>query len=738
MALFQPTNVIPSTFNGTGTVDATQNIAVSWQVNGNSPMVAYRIVIMQNDTESTEMLSTGKLTLVTPFYGTNYKGDAVPFRMNIPVSRIAEAGIVNGYEKGYKMVITQWWGATDDTSVTQSSASYFITRALPTVTMGVIPTQFTFLRHTFTAAYAQAEGDAIQWARWELERDMGAFEKVADTGKIYGTAELKFEYVSFLPSSKYRIKCTIETENGVEADTGWTEFNTWRNDLDNIAPIVACPLCDRDAVRVGVHGNAYMYGTPVGTYSYVSNVFGHTGVNLPQGSSVTWCGPINQSLLIPPIYSIAVSFMGAEGAFLRFQCDNDSIEIAYTDNSLLEIKRAGELIFSHEMAVPEGATVNLVLRNRKVNIYTYFNGVSTYVEEDIYAWERETIDAIIASGECTINYIYAEHRDMDDFIAESIAKDTSHYPGMNDDTMFIVVPDGTLRTGEQNIDHLDAINNFGVFRQKKGHPEIQHVIDYPMGFNDLYDYGAASQNTYQYTIYPTYPNEASDYNLASYTQSREVTPVWWNYTVLTAYKDSAGYYHVIDEYRFALDVGSGNVGNNNTPTMWQNFTRYPVRQRVSSNYRSGTLTAFIGKVENDRYIDSVDLMWELYGLSTNGLTKFLKTRKGDLMMIETSAPIAQQIGDKFAEQPAKISLPWVEVGSTEEISVVGNAMLMDAPFLYVDLADGNLKMLYYPEYVDSGAFELNGGSLYLIDPGIYDEKDYSMGTDKNLTLKVAE
>ena len=56
----------------------------------------------------------------------------------------------------------------------------------------------------------------------------------------------------------------------------------------------------------------------------------------------------------------------------------------------------------------------------------------------------------------------------------------------------------------------------------------------------------------------------------------------------------------------------------------------------------------------------------------------------------------------------------------------------------VPMADGNLKMLYYEEYVSSGAFELNEGSLYLMNPGIYDEQDYSMGTDKNLTLKVAE
>ena len=76
MALFQPTNVYPSTLSGegAGTVDATQALTVSWQVNGNSPMVAYQIKIMQNDTDSTLKFDSGKTTLATPFFGTNMRG----------------------------------------------------------------------------------------------------------------------------------------------------------------------------------------------------------------------------------------------------------------------------------------------------------------------------------------------------------------------------------------------------------------------------------------------------------------------------------------------------------------------------------------------------------------------------------------------------------------------------------------------------------------------------------------
>ena len=102
----------------------------------------------------------------------------------------------------------------------------------------------------------------------------------------------------------------------------------------------------------------------------------------------------------------------------------------------------------------------------------------------------------------------------------------------------------------------------------------------------------------------------------------------------------------------------------------KNFTPYPVRQRGNANYRSGTLTAYIGKARNGQYVDSVELMEALNALSTSKMTKFLKTRKGEILRVETSAPISMQVGDKYAVQPAKITLPWVEVGSAKGASII--------------------------------------------------------------------
>jgi hypothetical protein len=213
-------------------------------------------------------------------------------------------------------------------------------------------------------------------------------------------------------------------------------------------------------------------------------------------------------------------------------------------------------------------------------------------------------------------------------------------------------------------------------------------------------------------------------------------PCWWEYSVLCCTQNDIGDYIVKSEYRFALDVSSGNVGNNNSPTMQQNFTQYPMRQPVSSNYRSGSLGAFIGKVENDQYTDSVRLMDELYGLSTNGMTKFLKTRKGQIFRIETSAPVVMQIGDKYAQQPAKIALPWVEVGDASGVNILGdNAMIFGAPRFTVDPETMELIMSYNT-YSSMGedSFALSNQNLYLVNPGIYSQSSFSLNSAKEVIL----
>ena len=211
MALFMPTAVTPSLTGalGNGVVDASKDMAVSWQVNGNTPMTAFQIVLYKNDTNSTQIYSTGKLTEGCPFYGKNAKGVPQTFSYTLAASALSGAGMVNG--EAYKLVITQWWSDTE--SVVQSSASAFITRAAPVLTMGEIGT-ISSKNATFTADYSQEQGDALNWVRWRIAYADDTANPFYDTQNLYGVSDLSASYDGFFSGEQYAVRLSVQTERG--------------------------------------------------------------------------------------------------------------------------------------------------------------------------------------------------------------------------------------------------------------------------------------------------------------------------------------------------------------------------------------------------------------------------------------------------------------------------------------------------------------------------------------------
>ena len=218
--LYQPSNISPDQINSTGTVDITQDLDVSWRVNGDSAMTAYKIDFFQNNAASTAVYSTGKVTLDTPFWGVDYTGAAKYYTATIASATLTGAGMANGNE--YKFLITQWWSSDD--SVQQYTASLFITRAMPTLSITAIPNPLTSKVHSFTATYSQAQGDGIRWVQWEISEDGTESDPFVNTGPIYGTGELQVDYDGFLTGTTYTIRCTVETANGIDVTTGWVDF----------------------------------------------------------------------------------------------------------------------------------------------------------------------------------------------------------------------------------------------------------------------------------------------------------------------------------------------------------------------------------------------------------------------------------------------------------------------------------------------------------------------------------
>ena len=464
--LNQPANITPDEINGTGTVDVSKDLKVSWRVSGTSAMTAYQISIYENTAASTQLYTTGEVTLDSPFWGVNYAGTIQYYTAILDHTTLNALGVDNGNE--YKMLIKQWW--SEDDYVEQTTASIILARDAPTLALDAIDNPITDKEYTFTATYTQAQGDTIKWVRWQIAYADDTANPFYDTGEIYGTGELQVNYDGFLTGTKYAVKCTVETQNGVDATTGWSEVNV-----------------------------SYSLPTATGTASAC----------MVQGESCVWV-----------------------------------------------------------------------------------------------SWDQ------------------------------------------------VVSADG-----------------YSVMRQTAGDNRLIKIADVSATATQLRDYSARSGFTYIYYVFPAG-------SLAYLTQPMVSDPIavqYWFWSIIEAVPTGQkNEYSVEKTYIFRLNVSEGNMSNNNSPTVSQNFTRYPTRQGVSANYASGTLGGYIGSISKDTltYSDTAVRAEELFALSTTTNALFLLDPKGNFRKIHTSAPTTLQIDHKKAIMPQTMTVSWVEIGSAENCHTI--------------------------------------------------------------------
>lgn len=218
MAIYQPTNITPSTFLGTsvGVIDADDNVSISWQVNGTSALIGFSVAIYENTTASDLVHRFGYSLTNNPFYGTDEKGNP-RFYVYEPGSTWAANGLSNG--NTYKLKITQVWKNNPGDSEEMQKQTYqnsdviFVARAKPSVSVSPGSGTLSSVSQTFTGAYAQAQNDALEWVRWVLSDSAG--NVLDDTGTVY-TGVLSYTYDGFFSGQTYSLKCTVQTSSGAE------------------------------------------------------------------------------------------------------------------------------------------------------------------------------------------------------------------------------------------------------------------------------------------------------------------------------------------------------------------------------------------------------------------------------------------------------------------------------------------------------------------------------------------
>lgn len=686
MALFQPTNITPSVLGelGNGTVDITQDLTVTWQVNGNSAMTAFEIVFYQNNAGSSQLYTTGKVTEGCPFYGTNYAGKVIPFSYTIPTASLTGAGMANG--NTYKLVITQYW--SDKDSVTQVSAAAFVTRAAPTLVIDNMPETLAAKNATFTATYTQAQGDALNWVRWQIADADHLDNPFYDTGNIYGTAQLQAQYDGFFRESNYAVQCLVQTENGVDVSTGWQTFSVdyAASSLEG-AVQVRQERGDRSALLVSWSDVSYIPGSATGDYTIQDGI-----LDLPDDSSVVWDevngGPL--SFDAPWSVFFKTQLSGGESVLFSLDTSEGTVALHYARREQALSLTLGSETIPLQENLSQYATVTMVLTPTTVYLrldwltgglhpsQTLYPGATLYPRADtIPATVRNTTAVDYTQG--TITGITLNGPQKCDWIAlyKGAAADADVAAAMagtfipvNENGWYFVsnFDNGTLNGG--NLGQTDdPLTGLSLYRQQGEQERLEHLIDLPLRVGQVFDYGAASQQgPYVYYLFPTGPETY----IADPIVSNPANPCFWNWTVLSCAARTDGGWVVEQEFSFGKNLVSGSITNGNSPQVLKNFTQYPTVQIDPANYQEGTLGSLIGVIDKKtgKYSDSIALRDAIYGLSTTTNTLFLKNRKGDLMEIRTSGPVGMETWDGSAAQAQTVSLPWVQVGSGKGESIL--------------------------------------------------------------------
>ena len=213
--------------------------------------------------------------------------------------------------------------------------------------------------------------------------------------------------------------------------------------------------------------------------------------------------------------------------------------------------------------------------------------------------------------------------------------------------------------------YIPGITGISIYRYLQGEYALQHVYDLATGATSILDYYAPSQMQVSYLIVAH--SGVGDLFL----QTNDFVPIFWFYSVLLCDTDSNGNYHVSREYIFKYGVETGSVSNNNDPTIQKNFTPYPNRQPISTLYKTGKVSGYIGKTNNlNQYSDSISLQNAIYDISVSTLDKFLKSRKGDVIKVDTASSIQMKTEDNTVQQALKATVDWVEVGEASQVSIV--------------------------------------------------------------------
>lgn len=354
-------------------------------------------------------------------------------------------------------------------------------------------------------------------------------------------------------------------------------------------------------------------------------------------------------------------------------------------------------------------SASFTIQINKNKIDFLYNNETQTATIDSSTYPQSAITSVVLSGEQTCEYVY---------IASGTATFPDGFtPSWGNTTQFMTHFDlQTLQAGQLEV----AENSMDIYRENVSTGELEKLYSCGESITEIRDFSWITGNKYNYYGYARLDNAYTSENPFNKSVVCRNQPY---YLLIATEQDEEqpNAYHVVHYWRFGNNADIGSVGNNNTPNFLNNFTGYRLKQPTARKGKSGTLTALLSNVSNGEYSDTVRQMENLYALSECNNPLFLKDMKGNLYMVTVSNAIIQTINGKSAYQEVKVSIPWEEIGSAKDVSIIqvptdegwvdDNAQLAEVR-LEVDEETGMLKVIYPDEYNYATTFGIVKPNLY--------------------------
>lgn len=276
-------------------------------------------------------------------------------------------------------------------------------------------------------------------------------------------------------------------------------------------------------------------------------------------------------------------------------------------------------------------------------------------------------------GKQTCDYLYIQ---SDAVNSSDFSYVDSEPQTWNENTILLSTFDRSFVGGNSKI--LEDLRGYEIRRRKESDPYSEHITSLKGNDNNLskliIDYGVKNSSDYTYYLYPN----LSDKNNSVTPLPLVTQPVStkWNYWSLLVVQESDedNVFYLDKLFKFEFNLNVGDMNNNAVISINQNFTPYPTVQYGNSNYWSGSLTSLCGFITctEGEYVNSIDTINELKGLTTDGKRKFLKDIDGNMWEVKIASSITISTNNSSIEKIKSINISWVEVADASGISIINN------------------------------------------------------------------